>query len=323
MKAVVYDEYGSPDVLRLREVDRPVAQSNDVLVKVHAASVNQWDWDFVRGRPWLVRLGGWRKPKYNVLGADIAGMVESVGEDVTRFQPGDEVFGDISGSGWGGFAEYAVAGEDALALKPAHLSFDEAAAVPQAAVLALSGLRKGRLRPGLRVLINGAGGGVGTFAVQLAKSLGAEVTGVDRAAKLPMVRSIGADHVIDYTREDYTRNGQRYDLILDVTAHRSIFAYERALSSGGHYVLVGGSTAALIQVLLLGGLMPITRNKTLSLLMHAPNKELAAVSELLVAGRIAPIIDRRYPLSQVAEAVSYLGEGNACGKVVITVSDRR
>ncbi len=321
MKAVVYHEYGSPDVLRLRDVDRPLEQDHDVLVKVHAASVNQWDWDFVRGRPLLVRLGGWRKPQYHVLGADIAGVVAAVGAKVTRFQPGDEVFGDISGSGWGGFAEYAVAGEDALASKPAGLSFEEAAAVPQAAVLALSGLRKGRVRSGHTVLINGAGGGVGTFAVQMAKSLGAEVTGVDRSDKLAMVRAIGADHVIDYTHEDFTRNGRRYDLILDVTARRSVFACERTLNRGGHYVLVGGSTAALVQVLLLGALMPITRNKTMSVLMHTPNAELAAVSEFLASGQVAPIIDRCYPLSQVAEAVRYLGEGNARGKVVITVSE--
>ena len=319
MKAVVYDEYGPPEVLKLREVDMPVPQDDEVLVRVHAASVNQWDWDFVRGKPLLVRLGGWRKPQYTILGADIAGVVEAVGGNVTRFRPGDEVFGDISGSGWGGFAEYAAVGENALALKPAGLSFEQAAAVPQAAVLALQALRQGGVRPGLQVLINGAGGGVGTFAVQLAKSFGAEVTGVDSPAKLEMVRSIGAEHVIDYTAEDFTRTGRRYDLILDVAAHHSVFAYERALNRGGSYVLVGGSTPALLQVLVIGALMPIARKKKMSLLMHTPNKELRTVSDLIETGRIAPVIDRRYPLSRVAEAVRYLGEGNAQGKVVITM----
>ncbi len=319
MKAVVYEDYGPPEVLKLREVDMPVAQDDEVLVRVHAASVNQWDWDFVRGKPLLVRLGGWRKPQYNILGADIAGVVEAVGGNVTHLRPGEEVFGDISGHGWGGFAEYAVAGENALALKPAGLSFEEAAALPQAAVLALQGLRKGHVRPGLQVLINGAGGGVGSFAVQMARSFGADVTGVDSPAKLEMVRSIGAVHVIDYTEEDFTQTGRRYDLILDVAAHHSLFAYERALNPGCSYVLVGGSTAALVQVWLIGPVMAIARNKRMSLLMHTPNKDLVTVSELVQTGQIAPVIDKRYPLSQVAEAVRYLGEGNAQGKVVITM----
>jgi NADPH:quinone reductase-like Zn-dependent oxidoreductase len=254
------------------------------------------------------------------LGADIAGVVEAVGGNVTRFQPGDEVFGDISGCGWGGFAEYAVAAEGALARKPAGMSFEEAAAVPQAAVLALQGLRKqGPIRPGAKVLINGAGGGVGTFAVQIAKSFGAEVTGVDRAEKLAMVAAIGADRVIDHTKEDFTQGRPGYDLVLDVAAHHSALACERALNAGGTYTVVGGSTGTILQVVLLGPVMALTRRKKISLLMHQPNQDLSDLAQLLEAGHIAPVIDRSFPLRQVAEAVRYLGEGNARGKVVITV----
>ena len=320
MRAVVYHAYGPPEVLRVEEVARPVAKADELLVRVHAASVNQWDWDLLRGKPLLARLGGLRRPQYNVLGADIAGVVEAAGRNVTRFQPGDEVFGDISECGWGGFAEYAVAAQGALARKPAGLTFEEAAAVPQAAVLALQGLRKeGPIRPGLRVLINGAGGGVGTFAVQIAKSFGADVTGVDSAEKLALVASLGADQVIDYTQEDFTQGGQGYDLILDIAARHSVFACERVLNAGGVYTMVGGSTRAILQLGLLGPLMAGTRRKKMSLLMHKPNKDLADLTQLLETGKVAAVIDRRFPLSQVAEAVRYLGEGNARGKVVITV----
>jgi len=253
VKAIVYTKYGPPDVLELKEVEKPTPKDNEVLIKVHAASVNSWDWDLLRGTPFLNRLGGLLKPKYKILGADIAGRVEAVGRNVKRFQPGDEVFGDLSECGWGGFAEYVCARENALALKPASMTFEEVAAVPQAAVMALQGLRdKGQIQPGQKVLINGAGGGVGTFAVQIAKSFGAEVTGVDSTRKLDMMRSIGADQVIDYTREDFTKSGQRYDLILDVVAYRSIFDYKRALSPKGIYVFVGGSMAAAFQAVFLG-----------------------------------------------------------------------
>ena len=320
MRAVVYHGYGLPEVLRVEEVEKPVAKADELLVRVHAASVNQWDWDLLRGKPLLARLGGLRRPRYNVLGADIAGVVEAAGGNVTRFQPGDEVFGDISECGWGGFAEYAVAGQGALARKPAGMSFEEAAAVPQAAVLALQGLLKeGPIRPGLRVLINGAGGGVGTFAVQIAKSFGADVTGVDSAEKLAVVASLGADRVIDYTHEDFTQGQQCYDLILDIAARHSVFDCERALNVGGVYTMVGGSTGAILQVGLLGPLMAVARRKKMSLLMHKPNKDLAALTQLLESGKVVPVIDRCFPLSEVAEAIGYLGEGNARGKVVITV----
>jgi NADPH:quinone reductase-like Zn-dependent oxidoreductase len=255
MKAIVYTEYGPPDVLQLKEVEKPTPKDNEVLIKVHAASVNYSDWAFVRGEPFMVRLmgSGLLKPKNTILGADIAGRVEAVGRSVKQFQPGDEVFGDLSECGWGGFAEYVSVPENALTLKPANMTFEEAAAVPQAALVALQGLRdKGQIQPGQKVLINGASGGIGTFAVQIAKSFGAEVTGVCSTRNLDMVRSIGADHVIDYTQEDFTQNGQRYDLILAAGGYRSIFDYKRALSPKGIYVSTGGSMAQTFQAMLLG-----------------------------------------------------------------------
>jgi len=323
MKAVVYTKYGPPDVLQLKEVAKPIPKDNEVLVKVHAASVNSWDWDLLRGTPFVNRLMfGILKPRTGILGCDIAGQVEAVGRNVKQFQPGDEVFGDISGCGWGGFAEYVCARENVLALKPASMTFEEAAAVPQAAVLALQGLRdKGQIQPGQKVLINGAGGGAGTFGVQITKSFGAEVTGVDSTSKLDMLRSIGADQVIDYTQEDFTKNGQVYDLILDVVTYRSIFDYKRALSPKGIYVMLGGgSWARVFQTMFLGPLISMTGSKKMGLLMHKPNtNDLVFMKELFEAGKVVPVIDRRYPLSEVAEALRYFGEGHVKGKVVITV----
>jgi NADPH:quinone reductase-like Zn-dependent oxidoreductase len=321
MKAIVFTKYGSPDFLELKEVEKPTPKDNEVLVKVHAASINSWDWELLRGTPFANRLiFGLLKPKIKILGADMAGRVEAVGKNVKQFQPDDEVFGDISGCGWGGFAEHVCARENALALKPTSVTFEEAAAVPQAALLALQGLRyKGQIQPGQKVLINGAGGGAGTFAVQIAKSFGAEVTGVDSTKKLDMMRSIGADQVIDYTQEDFTKNEQRYDLILDVAAYHSIFDYKRALSPKGIYVMVGGSMAQVFQVMFLGPWISMTGSKKMGLLMHKPNKGLAFMKELLEAGKILPVIDRRYPLSEVPEALRYYGEGHVNGKVVITL----
>jgi len=315
MKAIVYEKYGPPDVLKLKEVEKPTPKEDEVLVKVQAASVNYSDWAFVRGEPFLVRLMGvgLLKPKITILGADIAGRVEAVGRNVKQFQPGDEVYGDLSGCGWGAFAEYVSVPENALALKPAGITFEEAAAVPQAALVALQGLRKGQIQPGQKVLINGASGGIGTFAVQIAKSFGAEVTGVCSTRNLDMVRSIGADQVIDYTQEDFIKSGQRYDLILDIKAYRSILDYKRALSPKGIYVLAGGSIARILQASMTGG-------KKMTNFLAKPNqKDLAFMKELLEAGKVVPVIDRRYPLNEVAEAVRYYGEGHAQGKVVITV----
>jgi NADPH:quinone reductase-like Zn-dependent oxidoreductase len=323
MKAIVYHKYGSPDVLKLEEVQKPTPSDDEVLIKVHAASVNSWDWGLLRGKPFLNRLivSGLFKPKYKILGCDIAGRIEGAGRNVKHYQPGDEIFGDLTEFGFGAFAEYVCVPENALTLKPASMTFEEAAAVPQAAVLALQGLRdKGQIQPGQKVLINGAGGGAGTFAVQIAKSFGAEVTGVDSTRKLDMLRSIGADQVIDYTQEDFTKKGQRYDLILDVVTYRSIFGYKRVLSPKGIYVMLGGgSWARVYQAMFLGPLISMTGSKKMRTLMLKPNKDLDFMNDLFEAGKVVPIIDRCYPLSEVAEALRYFEEGHAQGKVVITV----
>jgi len=336
MKAIVCTEYGPPDVLQLKEVEKPIPKDDEALVKVHATSLNGADLETLRG-VFPARIGGPLKPMYKILGTDIAGRVEAVGRNVKQFQPGDEIWGDLSAYGWGAFAEYVCVPENALRLKPASMTFEEAAAYPQAAVLALQNLRavgpsspslilsdKGQIQPGQKVLINGAGGGVGTFAVQIAKSFGAEVTGVDSTRKLDMLRSIGADHVIDYTKEDFTKSGQRYDLILDVVAYRSIFAYKRALSPKGIYVFVGGSMAAIFQTFFLGPLISMTGSKKMGAVMWKPNKkeDLVFLKELFEAGKVVPVIDRRYPLSEVPEALRYLEEEPHLGKVVITVEQK-
>lgn len=321
MKAIVYEEYGAPDVLQLREVEKPVPKDNEVLVKVHAASINSWDLDLLRGKPKLYRLlSGLFKPRNRILGADIAGRVEAVGGDITQFQPGDEVFGDLCANGWGGFAEYACASEDALGLKSACMTFEQAAAIPQAGVIALQGIHDyGNVHAGQKVLINGAGGGVGTFAVQMAKALGAKVTGVDSAEKLDIMRSLGANHVIDYTREDFTQKGETFDLILDVAGYHSIFDYKRALNPEGRYVMVGGSMGRILQVASLGPIMSRIGKKKLGILVHKPNKGLASLIELFETGKIVPVIDRCYPLDEIAEAFRYFGEGHVKGKIVITI----
>lgn len=319
MRALVYEKYGSPDVLRIEEVEVPVPKDREVLIAVHAASVNSWDFDLLRGKPYVTRLGGLRKPRYRILGADIAGRVVAVGADVQRFRPGDEVFGDISGCGWGGFAEYACASEEALTPKPDGLSLEQAAAIPQAAVLALQGLRDtGKLGKGHQVLINGAGGGVGTFGIQYAKMLGAEVTGVDASEKLDMLRSVGADHVMDYTREDFASNGLRYDLILDVVGNRSVFEVKRALKRGGTYVIVGGAMSRILQALLAAPLLTWFEKKKTKVLIHKPNHNDQLVwKELVEAGQVVPVIDRRFAFNNAAEALRYFGEGRAKGKAIV------
>ncbi len=323
MKAVVYTKFGPPDVLEFREVESPTPKNYEVLVKIKAASANAYDWHMLRADPFIIRLmgSGFLKPKNQILGADIAGRVEAVGRDATQFQPGDEVFGDTSGCGGGGFAEYVSVPEGALVMKPANVTFEEAAAVPLAAVTALQGLRdKGRIQPGQKVLINGASGGVGTFAVQIAKSFGTEVTAVCSTKNLDMARSIGADHVIDYTKEDFTMNGQYYDLILAANGSRSMFDYRRALRPEGIFVLAGGSMAQLYQFLLLGPWLSMTGSRKMVNYVAQPNqKDLTFVSGLLEAGKIVPVIDRRYPLSEVGGAIRYIEEEHARGKVVITM----
>ncbi|MCW4015042.1 MAG: NAD(P)-dependent alcohol dehydrogenase [Candidatus Bathyarchaeota archaeon] len=322
MKAIVYEKYGPPDVLVLKEVEKPTPNDNAVLVKVCAASVNVEDLDYLRGNSWAVRMLGPLKPKYSTLGFDVAGCVEAVGRNVKAFQPGDNVMGDLFNYGFGAFAEYVCAPEEALVLKPASITFAQASTVPSRAILALQGLcGKRQLQPGQKVLINGAGGGVGPFAVQIAKYFRAEVTAVDSTTKLGMLRSIGADHVIDYTQEDFTKNGRRYDLILDVSARHSIFDYKRSLCPKGLYVMVGGSRATIFQVLFLGPLISMLGDKKMGLIAWKPNKkeDLEVITELIESGKIVPVIDRCYPLNAVAKALRYFEEGAPKGKTVITV----
>jgi NADPH:quinone reductase-like Zn-dependent oxidoreductase len=320
VKAIVYEKYGAPDVLYLTEVEKPIPAEDEILIRIRAVSVNGSDREGLIGKPLYARMRGLLKPRQRILGSDIAGKVESAGENHTEFKPGDEVFGEIPGY-HGGFAEYVCTRGSTLALKPAGLTFEEAAAIPQAGVIALRGIRdKGQVRPGQAVLINGAGGSAGSFAIQLAKLYGAEVTGVDNTAKLDFMRALGADHVIDYTREDFTRSGKQYDLILDLCAHRSVFAYRRALRSNGTYFFVGGSVSVIFQMLLLGPLIRRTTARNIRMLVVPQNRnDLIAVTELCEAGKISPVIDRRYALSAVPEALRYVAEGRAKGKVVITL----
>ena len=323
MKAIVFTQYGSPEGLELREVPKPVPKDDELLVRIHASSINSWDWEALNGVPFINRLMfGLLKPKPGKqrLGADIAGTVESVGNRVTRFQPGDEVFGDLWDN-WGGFAEYACTRETCVELKPTNSTFEEAAAVPQAGVLALQAIRKaGNLEPEQMVLINGAGGGVGTFAIQLAKHSGAEVTGVDASHKLDIVRSVGADHVIDYEQEDFTKSAVRYDLIVDCQNYRSMFDNRRAIASGGAYAMVGGSMFRLCQLGFLRLIGRITGDdRKLCLVAEGPNIGLADLKNLLETGKLIPIVDRTYRLSEVPEALRYFGEGRHKGKIVVAI----
>ncbi|MCX6255742.1 MAG: NAD(P)-dependent alcohol dehydrogenase [Bacteroidia bacterium] len=316
MKAIVYTKFGPPDVLQLKEVEKPIPKDNEILIKVHAASANAYDWRHLRADPFLIRLmgAGLLKPKHKILGADIAGQVEAVGRNVKQFQPGDDIFGEGS---YGGFAEYVCVDENRFVLKPVNLTFEEAAAVPMAALTALQGLRdKGQIQARQKVLINGASGGVGSFAVQIAKSFEAEVTGVCSTTKMDFVRSIGADHVIDYSQEDVTKNRQQYDLIFDIAAYRSISDYKRILSSSGIYVLAGGFMARIFQLMLIS----MTGAKNMRLMVANINqKDLLFIKALLEVGKIKSIIDKHYALNETAEALRYLEEGHARGKVVITV----
>ena len=284
-------------------------------------AVNAADWHLLRADPFLVRLqSGLFKPKRTILGADIAGRIEAVGRDVKRFKVSDDVFGDISGSGWGGFAEYVCAREEALALKPANISFEEAAAVPMAAVTALQGLRKGGIQPGQKVAINGASGGVGTFALQIAKALGAEVTAVCSTRNVDLARSLGADHVIDYAQEDFTKNGKQYDLILATNGYHPLADYQRALSPTGRYVMTGGANAQMMEAMLYGPLKSRNGKQQMSNLLAQPNqKDLEEVAELLAAGKVKPVVAKQYPLAETADAIRDMEAGRAQGKIVITM----
>jgi len=327
MKAIVYTKYGSPDVLQLKEVEKPSPKEDEVLVKVHAASANPLDWHLMRGEPFLARLeNGLQKPKITRLGADIAGRVEAVGSNVTQFQPGDEVFGEKFETGLGGFAGYVSVPESALAPKPTNISFEAAAAVPIAALTALQGLRnKGQIQSGQKVLINGASGGVGTFAVQIAKAFGTEVTGVCSTRNVGTVRSIGADHVVDYTKEDFSHNGKQYDLIFDAVGNRSVSDLRQALNPHGICAVAGfTSLSGLFQVILLGGWVSRTGSKKIGMMdtVQTNKEDLLFIKELLEAGKVIPVIDRYYPLRETAEAIRYLETGRARGKVIITVADQ-
>jgi NADPH:quinone reductase-like Zn-dependent oxidoreductase len=320
MKAIVRETYGPPDVLHVEEVPLPTLRDGDVLVKVHAASANAADWHLLRGTPLPFRLvAGLRRPKFRIIGTDVAGHVEAVGRNVTQFRPGDEVFGELSRCGFGAYAEFASAPEKALALKPGNLSFEEAATLPTAGCTALQGLRRGRVQRARRVLINGASGGVGTFAVQIAKTFGTEITAVCSTTNVDMVRSIGADHVIDYTKDDFATLGQRYDLILAANGYRSIWDYRRALTANGCYTMTGGSTRQLTEALAIGPLLSIGRQQFGNMLVKPNQGDLLALKELCETGKVRPVIDRRFPLSEVPAAVRYLENGHARGKVVITV----
>lgn len=319
MKAIVYHAYGSPDILRLEEIPKPIPDDNEVLVKVHAVSINSWDWDMLTGRPLEYRfISGIFKPKNNKLhGCDIAGQVVAVGNNVRHFMIGDEVFGDLSVEGWGAFAENVCAGEDKITHKPSTMSFEEAACLSHGGNLAVQGLIDlGKIHSGQKVLINGGGGSTGTLAIQIAKSFDVEITAVDHTVKLDMMRTIGADHVIDYTKEDFTRNGQKYNLIFDVKTDRSVFDYKRALYQDGIYVTVGGKTSRILQVVCLGKLL---KEYQMYIVGYKANKDLNYLVELYETGKLKPVIDKCFPLEKTAEAFQYFGKGHFKGKIVVTL----
>jgi NADPH:quinone reductase-like Zn-dependent oxidoreductase len=322
MKAIVNTQYGRPEVLHLMEVQKPVPTDNEVLIKIHASSVNFADWHSLTGEPFVARLAfGLFKPKKSILGADVAGTVEAIGKNVTHFKPGTEVYGDLVSYRFGGFAEYVCALENLITFKPVNLTFEEAAAIPMAAVTALQALRDGGMvQPGQIVLIHGAAGGVGTFAVQIAKLMGAEVTGLCSTRNLELAHSLGADHVIDYTKEDFARKGQRYDLILGINGNRSIYDYREALTPHGKYFMVGGSDKQIFQSIFLGPILSRRGGQTLGMFpAKASLTDLLYIKELVEAGKIKPVIDRRYPLHETPDAMRYIGEGHARAKIVITV----
>lgn len=320
MKAFVYEKYGHTDVLQLKEIENPIPKDHEVLIKIHAASINSWDWDLLRGEPFIVRVagGGLSKPIKKIIGCDVAGEVEVIGKNVTKFKKGDAVFGDLSGGNWGGFAEYVCGAETAFTKKPLEISFEQAASLPQAGVMALQGVRDyGKVKPGQTVLINGAAGGVGSFAIQLATLLGAIVTGVDHTSKLEMMVNLGADHVIDYTKEDCTKNGKQYDLILDVIGYHSLFAYRKILNPTGNYRMIGGPIGLILQSAFIGPFLSLFGKKKMGVLAHLPNKGLDTLIEYMLADKIKPIIDRVFPFEETKEALDYFGSGRVKGKVVI------
>lgn len=320
MKALIYTRYGGPEVLELKDVPVPVPGEHEVLVKVCAVSLNDWDVAMLDGDLVNRMMNGMSRPKIQILGSDVAGIVHSVGKNVTKYSPGDHVYGDLSGR-WGGFAEFVCADENALVVKPDAMSFEDAAALPQAGVLTTQGLfDNGKIQHGHKVLVNGAGGGVGTFAVQIAKRYGVEITGVDNASKLDLMRSLGYDHVIDFRKEDFTRKGKQYDLILDTKTNRSVFAYPRALLENGTYVTVGGDISRLLQAFLLSPVISLLFKKKISIVALKPNKDLALLNQLYEQGALKPVIDGPYPLSAAREVFQRFREGLHRGKIVFSVA---
>jgi NADPH:quinone reductase-like Zn-dependent oxidoreductase len=320
MKAIYYDRYGSPDVLTLREVPTPVPKPNEVLVKVHAASINSWDWDMIRGEPWIVRMWGLTGPRHKIPGADIAGVVAQVGSSVTKFKIGDEVFGDLCECGWGGYSEFACAKENAVASKPKDISFEQAAALPQAGLMALQGIEKAGLVKGQKLLMNGAGGGVGTFVIQIAKTLGLEVTAVDTGVKLPALERLGADHVIDYRKTDFARDTHRYDVIIDVVANRSVFSYSRALNRYGQLIIVGGTMPVLFGTLIVGKMVSRNNGQRFGMLAYRVNDGLDKLIGMFRKGEVLPVIDSVFPLDRSADAFRHFASGTFLGKVLIKVA---
>jgi NADPH:quinone reductase-like Zn-dependent oxidoreductase len=319
MKAIVYSSYGTPEVLQFKEVAKPTPGNDELLIKVCAASVNSWDWDRLTGKPMLYRLiSGILKPKLKILGADIAGIVDSVGKNIKKFKPGDEVFGDLSEGKWGGFAEYSLARETELTNKPLSMSFEEAAALPQAGAMAVQAIREvKKIHSGYRILMNGAGGGVGTFLIQIAKDQEAHVTAVDSREKFDLLHELGADEVIDYRTVDFTKNNQEYDLIVDVVASRSVFEYKRVLSSRGILTVIGGKIPRILQIALIGSIVSKRNGQKIGILSYKPNKYIEELKELVESGKITPVIDKVYPLSQTAAALQRIGDGRVKGKLII------
>jgi len=321
MKAILLKEYGLPNVLRVGDVEKPVPKENEVLVKVYAASVNDWDWGLVRGKPYIIRLFfGLRKPAINIPGVDIAGKIEALGGNVSSFEIGEEVYCDLSDDGLGGFAEYVCVPEKILSRKPSGMSFLDASALPHAGVLALQGFEeKGKLKSGQSVLINGAGGGVGTLGIQILKSYGVTVTGVDSEEKLGLMKSLGFDIVMDYKKTDFTATGEKYDLILDAKSNRSVFKYARSLKKNGRYITMGGSMVRILQIALIGPLISLFTGKKLSVLILQPNKGLDRISELVEKGQLKPVIDGPYSFDKIPELIQYFGEAKHQGKIVVEI----
>lgn len=321
MKAILLKEYGLPDVLDIGEVAKPIPNDNEALVKIHSVSINDWDWGLVRGKPFVIRLFfGLKKPTINIPGVDVSGKIEAVGDKVSSFKIGDEIYCDLSECGFGGFAEYVCIPEKNLSKKPSNISYNDASAMPHAGTLALQGLvDMGKVKSGQSVLINGAGGGVGTLGIQILKSYGVRVTGVDSDEKLDLMKSLGFDSVMDYKKVDFTDTGEKYDLILDTKSNRSVFKYVRSLKLNGTYITVGGSMYRLIEIFLLGSLISLFTSKKLSVLIHKPNKGLDQISDFVENGQLRPVIDGPFGFDKIPELIQYFGEGKHLGKIVVEI----